>query len=192
MVRDAVDKSISTAVGHFTSTRDDGFHVTRHTLGCVSSVSSFRYYSLHRVSFEQGTRSIFRPRICAMAPTTTPRRSASDQLSLISKNKVSAQEAQQVLIAAFTAKDYVDCVKNLNGRKIDPQAYIDGLDRVRSRPPMLTKEHVSSYPISDNRHPATRVRNLSPKSSSPAKDLRNLRAPPIFTPHVRGFDPSHR
>ena len=65
--------------------------------------------------------------------TTTPRRSAAVQLTLISKNEISPQDAEHVLTAAFTAEDYSDCIKDLNGCEIDPQAYIDGLDRVSSR-----------------------------------------------------------
>ena len=65
--------------------------------------------------------------------TTTPRRSAAVQLTLISKNEVSPQDAEHVLTAAFTAEDYRDCIKGLTGYEIDPQAYIDGLDRVGSR-----------------------------------------------------------
>jgi hypothetical protein len=83
-----------------------------------------------------------------MAPTP-PRRSASDHLTLVSENKVSPQDAQQVLIAAFTAKDYIHCIKNLKERKIDPQAYIDGLDRVSSRPQILMKNTLTAIP--DNR-----------------------------------------
>jgi len=64
-------------------------------------------------------------------------RSASVHLSRISNRAVSPQEAQQVLTAAFTAPDYIECSKNLTAWEIDPQAYIDGLDQVGSRPLML-------------------------------------------------------
>ena len=43
-----------------------------------------------------------------------------------------------MLTAAFTTEDYTDCVKDLNGCGVDPQAYIDGLDRVGSRALMFT------------------------------------------------------
>ena len=65
-----------------------------------------------------------------MAPAKTPRRSASTHLSLISHNTVSPRDAQQVLVAAFTADDYFECIEHLEGQGIHPQAYIDGLDRV--------------------------------------------------------------
>ena len=71
-----------------------------------------------------------------MASPRTPRRSASVHLSLISQKKVPPQDAQDVLNAAFSAHDYIDCIKDLTGWQIDPQAYVDGLDQVRSRPPM--------------------------------------------------------
>lgn len=35
-----------------------------------------------------------------------------------------------MLTNAFTAKDYPECIKDLPGRRIDPQAYIDGLDQI--------------------------------------------------------------
>ncbi|KAF9642617.1 kinase-like protein [Thelephora ganbajun] len=56
--------------------------------------------------------------------------SASYYLSLISKGGMSSQDAQRALNAAFTAHDYIDRLKNLPGCGIDPQAYIDGLDRI--------------------------------------------------------------
>lgn len=65
--------------------------------------------------------------------SSTTRRSAAIQLALISKNEVSPGDAEHVLTAAFTAKDYNRCVEDLNGCGIDPQAYINGLDRVGSR-----------------------------------------------------------
>ena len=42
-----------------------------------------------------------------------------------------------MLTAAFTATDYLDCLKNLAGCRIDPQAYIDGLDQVGSYLPVF-------------------------------------------------------
>ncbi|KAF9646106.1 kinase-like protein [Thelephora ganbajun] len=65
-----------------------------------------------------------------MAPAKAPRMSTSDYLSLISKNEVSCRDAQRVLTAVFAAHDYIDCLRDLPGWSIDPQAYIDGLDRI--------------------------------------------------------------
>lgn len=42
------------------------------------------------------------------------------------------QDAQEALTAAFEADDYIDCIRNLTGWEIDPQAYVDGLDQVCS------------------------------------------------------------
>jgi len=72
-----------------------------------------------------------------MATPETPRRSASVNLSLISQKRVAPQDAQEVLTTAFSAHDYIDCIKNLTGWQIDPQAYVDGLDQVCSRLSML-------------------------------------------------------
>ena len=41
-----------------------------------------------------------------------------------------------MLAAAFSAHDYIDCIKNLAGWNIDPQAYVDGLDQVCPRLPV--------------------------------------------------------
>ena len=81
-----------------------------------------------------------------MATLRTPRRSASVHLSLISQKKVSPQDAQEVLAAAFSAHDYIDCIRNLTGWQIDPQEYIDGLDQVCSRLSMLVGIMLTAVP----------------------------------------------
>ncbi|KAF9651816.1 kinase-like protein [Thelephora ganbajun] len=68
-----------------------------------------------------------------MAPAKAPCVSTSDYLSLISENEVSCRDAQRVLTAVFAAHDYIDRLRDLPGWSIDPQAYINGLDRVGSR-----------------------------------------------------------
>ena len=68
-----------------------------------------------------------------MAPAKTPRRSSSIHLSRISKNKVSPREAQHVLTDAVASDDYLESMENLTGWKMDPQGYIDGMDRVCAR-----------------------------------------------------------
>jgi len=73
-------------------------------------------------------------------------RSASVYLSRISKRAVSPQEAEQVLTAAFTAPDYIECIKNLIVWEINPQAYIDGLDQVGSCPLMLITSKLTVAP----------------------------------------------
>ena len=57
------------------------------------------------------------------------RDSASVHLRLIAQGEP-LDDPQQVLIAAFTALDYPDCIGNLTRWQIDPQAYLDGLDQV--------------------------------------------------------------
>ena len=106
-------------------------------------------------------------RVCAMSSSTT-RRSAAVQLALISKDKVSPQDAKHVLTAAFTAEDYSDCIKDLNGCEIDPQAYMDGLDQVGSRTLTFTTSTLIFllHQIIDN---------LSPQSEIYRSGLRALR-----------------
>ena len=43
-----------------------------------------------------------------------------------------SQGIDQVLTVIFDAKDYLDCIKNLRERNIDPLAYINNLDKVGS------------------------------------------------------------
>ena len=64
---------------------------------------------------------------------TTSRGSAALQLALISQSKVSPQDAEHVLAAAFMAEGYSNCIKDLPRCGVDPQAHIDGLDRVGFR-----------------------------------------------------------
>lgn len=71
------------------------------------------------------------------AARASTERSALVPLSLISQKKVSPQDAREVLTTALAAHDYTDCIENLAERRIDPQAYVDGLDHVRSRPSVL-------------------------------------------------------
>jgi hypothetical protein len=53
-----------------------------------------------------------------MAPVKTPQGSASIQLSRISQNAVSSQDAQQVLIDALMASDYCECMETLQGGRL--------------------------------------------------------------------------
>lgn len=39
-------------------------------------------------------------------------------------------EITRVLATAFGAVDYLDCIRDLAGRGVDPQSYIDGLGQV--------------------------------------------------------------
>jgi len=45
----------------------------------------------------------------------------------------SPQEITRTLTDALAARDYSTCIKGLKSVNIDPQEYIDGLDKVRSR-----------------------------------------------------------
>ena len=54
----------------------------------------------------------------------------------VSLRKVANWDGQsqisQVLIAAFDADDYLECINNLPARGIKPQLYINSLDKVGS------------------------------------------------------------
>jgi len=42
------------------------------------------------------------------------------------------QDISRELTTAFDAEDYLDCIKNLRARNIEPAAYINNLDKVSS------------------------------------------------------------
>jgi hypothetical protein len=60
--------------------------------------------------------------------------SASSSLNEIANWDGKSQAIYEVLATAFGARDYLDCIKNLQVRGIDPGSYINNLDKVRSRP----------------------------------------------------------
>jgi len=97
------------------------------------------------------------------SPTTTCGRQASVYLSHISRHNVSPQDAQQVLTAAFTADDYLDCTKDLTGWNIDLQEYVDGLDQVGSCLSMLIWSMLTAFPyqIIDILAPGSEIYNRS-------------------------------
>jgi len=43
-----------------------------------------------------------------------------------------SQEIHEVLAAAFDAKDYLECIRDLQARQIEPLSYINNLDQVSS------------------------------------------------------------
>ena len=64
--------------------------------------------------------------------TTTPRKvSASVYLREIVNWDGTSQDIDKVLTAAFAAKDYSRCVRDLRAAKISPLSYANALDKVR-------------------------------------------------------------
>jgi len=100
--------------------------------------------------------------------TTKTEESASVHLTRISKKEVSPQDARGVLMAAFTARDYIKCIDDLKSLQIDPQAYIDGLDQVWFRPPILVGTMLITVP-----HQV--ISELPPGSEMYYRSLRALR-----------------
>lgn len=65
--------------------------------------------------------------------TQTPQTvSASTSLKEVSNWDGKSQAIYQVVAAAFEAKDYADCIRNLQARGIEPGLYINSLDQVRT------------------------------------------------------------
>jgi hypothetical protein len=71
-----------------------------------------------------------------LPPVTTTGRSLSASISLlkIANWDGTSQGIAKTLTAAFEADDYLYLVKNLKELDIDPQSYIDSLDKVSSYP----------------------------------------------------------
>ena len=66
-------------------------------------------------------------------PDATPPVPASAVTSLlkIANWEGTPQEIYEALTVACSAEDYQDCIKGLKERQIDPQLYINNLDKVR-------------------------------------------------------------
>lgn len=75
----------------------------------------------------------------APAVMTTQAVSASISLIKVINWDGTSQDINQVLTAAFDAEDYLDCIKNLRERNIDPLSYINRLDKVS--PYSIPKHH---------------------------------------------------
>ena len=58
--------------------------------------------------------------------------SASIYLKKVANWDGTSQDINQALVAAFEAKDYLDCIKDLRARNIEPLSYINGLDKASS------------------------------------------------------------
>lgn len=56
--------------------------------------------------------------------------SASASLEKVANWDGKSQDIYQVLITAFEAKDYPECIKNLRAIGVDPKSYINSLDKV--------------------------------------------------------------
>ena len=71
-----------------------------------------------------------------LPPVTTTSHSLSASISLlkVANWDGTSQGIAQTLTAAFEADDYPYLVKNLKELDIDPQSYIDSLDKVSSYP----------------------------------------------------------
>jgi len=78
-----------------------------------------------------------------LKPMTAIRNSAEVHLRRISQGV--PRDPQRVLTAAFTTIDYLDCIKNLARWRIDPQAYINGLDQVGSRLSVLASDPLTPF-----------------------------------------------
>ena len=76
--------------------------------------------------------------------------SAASYLRSIADGDLTAPQAiTQTLSNALAANDYSNCIEDLPGINIDPQAYIDSLDRVRPR--LLYPRLLPLTPLGDSR-----------------------------------------
>ena len=62
--------------------------------------------------------------------TTVDSVSASSFLKKVANWDGRSQEIHEVLTAAFEAEDYLECIKDLRARRIEPSLYINKLDKV--------------------------------------------------------------
>jgi len=91
-------------------------------------MSNFLFLPVER-TIRQGIQWPLRP-----VPTATQVVSASTSLIKVVGWDGTSQDIKQELTAAFDAKDYLDCIKNLRAQNIEPLSYINSLDKVGSCP----------------------------------------------------------
>jgi len=107
-------------------------HVLKRVRSQVNALSgprwlpSFLLPSVRRM-IHQGTE-----RPAAPIPVTPQSTSALISLTKVAHRDGTSQDIDQVLATAFGADDYLDCIKDLQARNIDPSSYINGLDEVGS------------------------------------------------------------
>ena len=89
-------------------------------------------------------------------------------------------DVDQMLIAAFEADDYLDCVNDLKAQNIDPLSYINSLDEVSSYsiPKAMRLAH-SDVGI-DDRHPSDRFKSTKTMHTRVEKDLWFTWSPAYF------------
>lgn len=120
-----------------------------------------------------------------MATSTSPRlrpgSSASYLGSIADGDSTSPEVITKTLTDAFAAEGYSDCIKDLPRVDIDPQSFIDGLDKVGSR---LSYPHIllfTAHWLPGNRHYFSRIRYLRTMRSSVEEDMWHIRATPRFS-----------
>ena len=94
--------------------------------------------------------------------------SASNSLTRVASWDGKSQDIGQVLAAAFEAKDYRDCIKDLQARGVQPLSYIDGLDKVSpcSKTPRLAhSEFLTGHRRSFIQSGATKTMHTSVKEN---------------------------
>jgi len=62
--------------------------------------------------------------------TTVEPVSAAIFLTKVANWDGNSQDVHEALAAAFDAKDYPECIKNLQAREIEPLLYVNNLDKV--------------------------------------------------------------
>ena len=75
-------------------------------------------------------QNIEQPRMEFGVATVDRTISASVSLAEVANWNGESQDIGRILITAFGAEDYLDCIKNLQARDIDPLSYINNLDKV--------------------------------------------------------------
>ena len=79
-------------------------------------------------------QGIQRPRLLDTMPPVPASLSASTFLMKVASWDGTSQDITQAVTTAFEADDYLPCVKDLKSRGIEPQSYINSLDKVSPYP----------------------------------------------------------
>ena len=116
------------------------------------------------------------------APATSRSTSASIPLMKVLNWDGKSEDITQQLAAAFQAKDYLDCIKNLKTQNVDPPSYINNLDKVLSFS-VPNRDTWTQISVTVHRYPRDGFRTAKTVHTSVEWGMRLIWNPSNF-PHI--------
>ena len=69
----------------------------------------------------------------SLGPVVTTTKDTPALISLIANWDGESRDTSEILTTVFEAKDYIDCIENLQAIDIDPPSFVNNLDKVGPR-----------------------------------------------------------